>query len=311
MFTRFQPKNESADGIDYKTPESQTVVNSEEQTSRPVVPINREVIREDMVKTAINFLLNPRVFESPLTQKRTFLLKKGLSLEEIDLAIDRCSRLSRNQNPNLQPINANYSQQTNGLPAMVVQPMPSFLSRSTQFVSNMALFGGFLYGAYVFYKRFVEPLLFEKHRKPHPFVQIQQQLDHLSKAMDTLKDNMSSIEINIKKQIEEEIRVNRAPQDMTIHELKSELASIKALLVNRRQFTSTPQSAIPLWQMNDNKEVNNKSVKPNESEKLTNGCDKTQQNSNNENNSNNFDDVTKNLVEVNGAEALTNAGDDD
>ena len=266
-----------------------------------------------MVKTAVNFLLNPRVFESPLTQKRTFLLRKGLSLEEIDVAIDRCNRLTRNSNPSSHSIDANnYShQQMNGLPyGPVVQPMPSFIGRTTSLVTNVTLFSGFLYGAYVFYKRFIEPLIFQTQSKPHPFVTIQQQLDQLSKAMDSLKDNMSSIEINIKKQIEDEIRMFRAPQDITIHELKSELSSIKALLVNRRQFTSTPVAAIPLWQMNENKESINKTNDQNddqngeESENLVNGSDKGLNNSNTETNDNNF--MTNGSLEIiNGNEDIS------
>lgn len=223
-----------------------------------------------MVKTAINFLLNPRVIDSPLTQKRTFLLKKGLSLEEIDVAIDRCTRLTQNRLSSPQPI-ANNSQLTG--PSMsqpIAQPMPSFMARSTQFISNAALFSGFIYGAYVFYKQFIEPLIFNERRKPHPLVTIQHQLDQLTQAMTVLQNNMSSIESSIKKRIEEDLRSTKAPEDITLHELRSELASIKALLVNRRQFSSTPVGSIPSWQLNDNKEVE-KPVKQNDSELRING----------------------------------------
>ncbi|XP_054164481.1 peroxisomal membrane protein PEX14-like [Oppia nitens] len=237
------------------TDESKTVdqlTGNTEVVSKPVVPINHEVIREDMVETAVNFLMNPRVIDSPLTQKRTFLLKKGLSLEEIDAAIDRSTRLRQSQTLPSLPVRA-IGLQT-GSP---VQPMPSVMIRSTQLISSLALFGGVIYGAYVLYKRFVEPLLFDRPQKPHPYVFIQQQLEQLTNAMTVMQTNMSLIETNIRKQIEDEIRIVRAPQDVTIHELKSELSSIKALLVNRRQFAATPMAGIPQWQLSDNKTCNN------------------------------------------------------
>ncbi|CAG2164766.1 unnamed protein product [Oppiella nova] len=241
--------NESNDGNEGNAITADETIQTQ-SPSKPSVPINREVIREDMVNTAVNFLLNERVADSPLHQKRTFLLRKGLSLEEIDAAIDRSTRV--------RPLETHKPIAGNNTHAMIngpqIQPlMPSFLVRSTQLMSSVALFGGFLYGAYVLYKRFIEPMIFERQRKPHPYVAIQQQLDQLSKAMTLLQTNVSSIETNIKRQIESELRLMKAPEDVTLHELKTELASIKALLVNRRQFAATPQAGIPLWQMNDQK----------------------------------------------------------
>ena len=260
---------------------NQTQTKPEEQPNRAInQPINNEIIREELVKTAVNFLLNPRVIDSPLTQKRTFLLKKGLSLDEIDVAIDRCTRLTQNRSQSQAIAANNYSPLAMSGPPVnhpSVQPMPSFMVRSTRFISNATLFSGFLYGAYVFYKQFIEPLIFQEKRKPHPFVTIQLQLDHLSQAMAVLQNNMSSIESIIKKQIEEELRSIKTPEDITLHELKSELASVKALLVNRRQFSSTPVGSIPTWQLNDktdNKETN-KFVKQNDNELEMNGSDKS------------------------------------
>ncbi len=215
--------------------------------------VNKEPIRENMVSTAVSFLLNPRVINSPLTQKRTFLLKKGLSLEEIDLAIDRATHSS-------QPFIQNNDNNRSIIPPPVsLRSSPSFFIRSTNLMTSVALFGGFLYGAYVFYKKYIEPLLFEdKEPKKHPFVTIQEQLNQLSNAMTLLQTNISTIESNIKKQIEAELVLIKSPQDVTLHELKTELSSIKALLLNRRQFAATPIPSIPLWQMDSNKDSINK-----------------------------------------------------
>jgi peroxin-14 len=232
------------------------IENKTEEEVKPLV--NKELIRENMVTTAVSFLLNPRVINSPLTQKRTFLLKKGLSLEEIDLAIDRATRSS-------QPFIQNNDNNRSIIPLPLSPPSsPSFFIRSTNFMTSVALFGGFLYGAYVFYKKYIEPLLFEdKEPKKHPFVTIQEQLNQLSNAMTLLQTNISAIESNIKKQIEAELQLIKSPQDVTIHELKTELSSIKALLLNRRQFAATPIPSIPLWQMDSNKDSVNKNNKNN------------------------------------------------
>jgi len=232
------------------------IENKTEEEVKPLV--NKELIRENMVTTAVSFLLNPRVINSPLAQKRTFLLKKGLSLEEIDLAIDRATRSS-------QPFIQDNDNNRSIIPPPLSPPSsPSFFIRSTNFMTSVALFGGFLYGAYVFYKKYIEPLLFEeKEPKKHPFVTIQEQLNQLSNAMTLLQTNISAIESNIKKQIEAELQLIKSPQDVTIHELKTELSSIKALLLNRRQFAATPIPSIPLWQMDSNKDSVNKNNKNN------------------------------------------------
>lgn len=45
--------------------------------------------REDMISTAVKFLQNPKVRKSPLHQKKAFLERKGLSKEEIEMAVQR------------------------------------------------------------------------------------------------------------------------------------------------------------------------------------------------------------------------------
>lgn len=43
------------------------------------------------IRTAINFLSNPNVKESPMSQKEAFLKKKGLTTEEIKIAFEKTS----------------------------------------------------------------------------------------------------------------------------------------------------------------------------------------------------------------------------
>lgn len=47
------------------------------------------VPREPLIATAVKFLQNSRVRQSPLATRRAFLKKKGLTDEEIDLAFQQ------------------------------------------------------------------------------------------------------------------------------------------------------------------------------------------------------------------------------
>lgn len=48
-----------------------------------------EPIREDQVQNAVNFLAHPKVRDSLVIYKRSFLERKGLTREEIDEAFRR------------------------------------------------------------------------------------------------------------------------------------------------------------------------------------------------------------------------------
>ena len=53
----------------------------------PVLPSPLKSIRTDLVTTAVNFLNDPQVKSAPLSKRLAFLEGKGLTQEEIDLAI--------------------------------------------------------------------------------------------------------------------------------------------------------------------------------------------------------------------------------
>lgn len=48
-----------------------------------------ELIREDLVQSAVSFLKHPKVVTSSDGQRRSFLENKGLTVEEIDEAFQR------------------------------------------------------------------------------------------------------------------------------------------------------------------------------------------------------------------------------
>eukprot|EP01137_Pigoraptor_chileana_P019251 Opistho-2@80017 len=55
----------------------------------PIAAIHTGGIREDMVQTAVTFLRNPRVQQSPISKRTAFLKQKGLSDDEVHEALRR------------------------------------------------------------------------------------------------------------------------------------------------------------------------------------------------------------------------------
>lgn len=59
------------------------------ENSPASVFVNSEPVREEQVENAVKFLSHPRVKESPVMYRRSFLERKGLTKEEIDEAFRR------------------------------------------------------------------------------------------------------------------------------------------------------------------------------------------------------------------------------
>lgn len=52
------------------------------------VAVEPQEIRQDMVDTAVKFLTNPKVVDSPISRKTAFLEDKGITPAEIQRAMD-------------------------------------------------------------------------------------------------------------------------------------------------------------------------------------------------------------------------------
>lgn len=97
-------------------------------------------------------------------------------------------------------------------------------------------------------QKFIEPFLFEKKKE----VTLQERVTELDK---TVKTSVEEIKESI---IQLEDCINEIPQNQNqtsdptvkhlIQELKQDLASLKGLLLSRKQFPSAPAS-IPAWQL--------------------------------------------------------------
>lgn len=245
----------------------------------PVKAPTADMPREDLIATAVNFLENPRVQGSPLSHKRAFLLKKGLTAEEIDTAIER-SRVvnTSSSHPQLvpHPVSAPPLPPP---PPQLLQPEYSFWSQVSHFSSSVVIIGVACYGAYYVYKRYVEPFLRgwdSPKSRPDRLSQVQEQITALTEAIQQLREAVASLELVVsedRRLPKSTEAVDSVKQDSAISELKSEVLSVKALLLSRSQFPNAPKvtppaPSIPSWQLSSNgtgKKENGSTAEPGDS----------------------------------------------
>lgn len=207
--------------------------------------------RDELVRTAVKFLQNPKVVSSPLKQKQEFLRRKGLTESEVNQA---CEIAGANQTATealfapkqneftTVPINQGQNYQYNQF-----QPyQPTLFGKVKEILNVAALIGATTYCIYWFYKKFIEPYLFvRKSRKT-----VEESVTELDKtiknSLKEMKDSISKVEIDVAKLTEKHTIDPSVPQ--LVQDLKQDLASLKGLLLSRKQFPSVPAS-IPTWQL--------------------------------------------------------------
>ncbi|XP_064642780.1 peroxisomal membrane protein PEX14-like [Lineus longissimus] len=238
-------------------------------------------IRENLVNTAVKFLQNPKVQESPLGQKRLFLEKKGLTNEEIDLALERSGT-----SPDNTVINSSQQLVATPLPVSVVIPSPWSRFKDVSF--TVALIGGATYAIYKFIKKTLLPYLRGEDSTETRLKKIEKNLSQVQNNMTDILGKMSTTLISIEaimSQQQEKLQVvvhevvdKQNTQSLVKYqdqqnstEIKAEIASLKSLLLNRRQFAAPPQNSpiIPAWQREVKKETDDTTPKRSHSEETS------------------------------------------
>ncbi|XP_064446013.1 peroxisomal membrane protein PEX14 isoform X3 [Mirounga angustirostris] len=169
-----------------------------EQPSQPSsTPGSENVVpREPLIATAMKFLQNSRVRQSPLATRRAFLKKKGLTDEEIDLAFQQ-SGTAADEPSSLGPATQVVPVQP---PHLISQPYSPVGSRWRDYGALAVITAGIAFGFHQLYKATTS--------------------------------------------------TNWILESQNINELKSEINSLKGLLLNRRQFPPSPSAPkIPSWQI--------------------------------------------------------------
>ncbi|CAG9828904.1 unnamed protein product [Diabrotica balteata] len=214
------------------------------------VPVENSAVREDMVQTAIKFLENPNVVNTPLAQKQKFLQRKGLTDREIQLACEKAGAYAvHEQQKRLPPPLPQPSSAISNYP-MYGQPLQlTLFDRIREVVHNIALFSIVAYIIHKFYERYIAPFLFGKKKKS--IEDTIEELDgNIKSSVSELKEDLQSVKIEVDKISSS----NESQTNRQLVELKSEIASVKGLLLGRKQFPSVANSpvvppSIPAWQM--------------------------------------------------------------
>ncbi|XP_033642617.1 peroxisomal membrane protein PEX14-like isoform X2 [Asterias rubens] len=223
--------------------------------------------RENMIETALRFLKNPQVRSSPLAQKKVFLQKKGLTAQEIEIAVERSGTQQDVVAPVQTPTNqAMVPAQGNPMQQQMVpygQPVPSQVTRWRDYMAIAVIVGGVSFGIYKLISNFLMPYIKgrqeERERLERLEASIQelnknvahtvQEVEKATKSIQVLLELQQSKLDNLTTNIAASKSVSSNNKSTDVADLKAEITSLKGLLLNRHQFPATPQPApIPAWQ---------------------------------------------------------------
>ncbi|XP_020829756.1 LOW QUALITY PROTEIN: peroxisomal membrane protein PEX14 [Phascolarctos cinereus] len=236
-----------------------------EPTSQPgSTPENEKVVpRKPLIATAVKFLQNSRVRQSPLSTRRAFLKKKGLTDEEIDLAFQQ-SGMAADESQSLGPSAPMMPLQP---PHLLPQPYNPTGSRWRDYGALTIIMAGIAFGFHQLYKKYLLPLLMGGKEDRKQLQRIEANISEMSGSMTQtvtqLQATLASVqEILIQQQqkiqdLTQELAASKATtstnwilESQNINELKCEINSLKGLLLNRRQFPPSPSAPkIPSWQI--------------------------------------------------------------
>lgn len=184
-------------------------------------------IRDNLVKTAVSFLTNPNVQRCSMESKERFLRAKGLTEVEIQKALEKVG-------------------QAVDLPAMTSEWLFFHQSKRSWFrehVMPLLVYGGLLYGCYWFYKSCVRQLLFVEQPKRKSTAEC---IDELRKSLDVLNANVASLRGEMQTSVQQNALRSQ------LDNIKSDISSVKGILLNRNQFPSikcrSDPPSIPVWQ---------------------------------------------------------------
>ncbi|XP_008567032.1 PREDICTED: peroxisomal membrane protein PEX14 isoform X2 [Galeopterus variegatus] len=236
-----------------------------EQPSQPSsTPGSENVLpREPLIATAVKFLQNSRVRQSPLATRRSFLKKKGLTDEEIDVAFQQ-SGTAVDEPSSLGPATQVVPVQP---PHLTSQPYSPAGSRWRDYGALAVIMAGIAFGFHQLYKKYLLPLILGGREDRKQLERMEASLSELSgsvaQTVTQLQTTLASVQellIQQQQKVQElahELASAKATtstnwilESQNINELKSEINSLKGLLLNRRQFPPSPSAPkIPSWQI--------------------------------------------------------------
>ncbi|XP_012372020.1 peroxisomal membrane protein PEX14 isoform X2 [Octodon degus] len=241
---------------------------SSEQAEQPKQPSSTPgsenvVPREPLIATAVKFLQNSRVRQSPLATRRAFLKKKGLTDEEIDLAFQQSGTAAE------EPASLGPAAQVVPLqpPHLVSQSCNPPGSRWRDYGALAIILAGIAFGFHQLYKKYLLPLILGGREDRKQLERMAASLSELSgsvaQTVTQVQTTLASVQELLRQQqqkvqeLAHELATAKATtstnwilESQNVSELKAEINSLKGLLLNRRQFPPSPSAPkIPSWQI--------------------------------------------------------------
>ncbi|KAF4078038.1 hypothetical protein AMELA_G00194840 [Ameiurus melas] len=218
--------------------------------------------REALIATAVKFLQNPKVRQSPLATRKAFLKKKGLTDEEVELAIQRSGSVE--EALALSPSGPPHIIHSSPL-APVPHSPPGY--RWRDYGALAIIMAGMAFGFYHLYRKYILPLIMGSKEDKKHLQRIESSIVDMSgtltQTVTQLQTTLASVQellVQQQKKIQElsqelansqaSSSTNRMLESQSISELKAEITSLKGLLLSRRQFPASPSlPKIPSWQI--------------------------------------------------------------
>lgn len=225
-------------------------------------------MRQKRIETAVKFLQNPKVRETPMSQRRAFLEKKGLTKDEVEEAIRLSGTATDETSP---PLSASVLSQR-GARAPTSSHVASFPPPPVpwrSYVGAAILGGGIGYSVAHLFKTFILPYVYHKKSTEEEKLEkietavtelqcnmadtVQKSLDSVKGLLEQQQSKLHSLALDL---ASTQSKVALLPSESyTVGDLKGEILSLKGLLLNRKQFPSpmvgsTPAPSIPAWQRN-------------------------------------------------------------
>merc|ERR1711970_1039 len=220
----------------------------------PVEEVKDLGVREELVRTAVKFLENNKVQSSTEKMKREFLTKKGLTEAEIEIAFSKVrqvvpmKQVQEKMQVQRQPIQSQ-------LP--LVGPDTTLSTKLRDILNILLLIGGVSYSARYLWKRYISPWLFgpaKPVKTPHEMVlettqAVLRTVEQLQKSVESLQTSLDNHSSKLEQMSQKQVK----PEETgSMQELKSEIQSVKGLLLSSRSFPQTPPISpptIPAWQL--------------------------------------------------------------
>ncbi|XP_068589333.1 peroxisomal membrane protein PEX14 isoform X2 [Cebidichthys violaceus] len=218
--------------------------------------------REALIITAVQFLQNPKVRQSPLATRRAFLKKKGLTDEEVELAIQRSGSTEE-----VLPVSLVGPPHPLHATQLALAPHSPAGYRWRDYGALTIIMVGIAFGFHQLYKKYILPLIMGSREDKKHLQRMESNIAAMSGTLTQTVNQLQQTLVSVQELlIQQQQRIQELSQELaasetssstyrvldnqTVGELKAEIVSLKGLLLGRRQFPSTPAiPKIPSWQI--------------------------------------------------------------